>query len=119
VAPGSDLDESFAEMNNIGREEKNATGDLSLENAPGFCCTCGQPLCLRKQVINMALGNTDEMFCLVCLGRIDGREPKDVLVVAKDYIRGRPCFNKQWSKYENGDYCPDRLGCFFKECFGD
>jgi hypothetical protein len=93
--------------------------DISLEQAPQSCSECGKPICLRKQVINLVLGNTDEMFCLICLGAKDGQEPQEVLLTAKAYIKGRDCFNKVWIKYRNDSYCPDPHGCFPAACFTD
>ena len=93
--------------------------DFSLEQAPRHCSKCGRAICLRKQIINMVLGNTEEMFCLVCLGASNEQEPKEVLLTAKNYIKRRDCFNKEWIKYEDKSYCPDPEGCFLVDCFAD
>lgn len=93
--------------------------NLSIEDAPLYCAKCNKPLCLRKQVINLVLGNTDEMFCLICLGELNDQEAKEVLLAAKEYIKGRDCFKKEWLRYESKDFCPDPKGCFLLECFAD
>jgi len=93
--------------------------DLLIEQAPQHCSKCGKAICLRKQVINMVLGNTDEMFCLICLGASEGNEPRDVLLTAKDYVKRRECFDKEWRKYADKSYCPDPEGCFIRDCFAE
>jgi hypothetical protein len=89
----------------------------SVEGAPTECDSCGAPLCLRKQVINLALGNTDEMYCLVCLGEDNDQKPAQVLENIRQYVYRRECFRKEWLKYLSVEYCPDRKGCFPSVCF--
>ena len=86
--------------------------------APDRCAQCGAPLCLRKQVINLALGNTDRMNCLVCLGQEGGQLPDEVLSGIKAYVLSRDCFRKEWERYHGVEYCPDPQGCFPDRCFG-
>jgi|SRR6516162_2091578 hypothetical protein len=93
--------------------------DLLLEQAPKLCSKCGKAICLRKQVINLVLGNEEEMFCLVCLGADSGQEARQVLLTAKEYIKSRDCFKKEWIKYEDKSYCPDPKGCFLTDCFAE
>ncbi len=90
---------------------------LLIEEAPVACARCGALLCLRKQVINLALGNDQAMHCLNCLGEEMGQAPEAVLKRLKDYVDGRDCFKKQWVKYETRDWCPDPSGCFPGDCF--
>jgi hypothetical protein len=85
--------------------------------APGQCARCRAALCLRKQVMNLALGNTDEMYCLDCLSQENGQPPDVVLNKLLDYIQGRDCFAKEWVRYTGVDYCPDRAGCLPDVCF--
>ena len=85
---------------------------------PVVCADCGAPLCLRKQVVNLALGNVESMWCLVCLGREAGKSGEDVLAGIVPYIRSRDCFAREWRRYLNADYCPDPGGCFPGTCFG-
>jgi len=103
----------------ISDDKTKATTELADGKAPSYCVKCGSPLCLRKQVINYVFGNTEEMFCLVCLAYVNGKEPKELLLAAKEYIQGRDCFRKTWVRYENRSYCPDPYGCFLDECFGE
>ena len=100
-----------------------AINDLSnpehplVADAPRQCHNCGAALCLRKQVINLALGNDEEMLCLNCLGSDSRQKPAEVLSRLAEYIARRPCFSKEWARYENVDYCPDRGGCLPEVCF--
>jgi hypothetical protein len=96
--------------------------DLLVAEAPTACMKCGKPLCLRKQVVNLALGNADEMYCLVCLaelGETAQSEPLAILLKVKPYILNRDCFQKEWVKYKNSEYCPDKTGCFMNDCFAE
>lgn len=93
------------------------TNELQIEGASGQCHACGKALCLRKQVINLALGNTDEMKCLVCLAEENEKEPVEVLEGTKTYVLSRECFRKQWHLYACEDQCPEPLTCFPARCF--
>lgn len=88
-----------------------------VEGAARLCHKCQAPLCLRKQVINLALGLTEEMMCLSCLGKENEQDPRELLEGLRDYIDQRECFAKQWRRYESVDYCPDRHGCISDVCF--
>ncbi len=68
-------------------------------------------------MINLALGNLDEMFCLNCLGADSAREPEDVLLGVKDYVLSRACFKKEWAKYPNVSFCPEPHSCVPASCF--
>lgn len=89
-----------------------------VDGAPRECVRCSAQLCLRKQVINLALGMAEEMFCLDCLARENSQDAREVLESVKDYIHGRECFAKQWKRYSSVEYCPDRGGCVPDSCFG-
>jgi hypothetical protein len=88
-----------------------------VDGAPTECDACGAPLCLRKQVINLALGNTDEMLCLECLGKDNDQSAQEVLESVKEYVYRRECFRKEWLRYPSVKHCPDRKGCFPDACF--
>jgi hypothetical protein len=90
-----------------------------IEGGQSHCCDCKSPLCLRKQVINLALGHVDDMYCLNCLGKNSEREPQEVLGGIKDYILSRACFKKEWVKYPNASHCPEPETCFPTICFED
>lgn len=68
-------------------------------------------------MINLALGFTDQMYCLACLGNQNEKSPADLLDSLKDYISSRECFAKQWVRYSSVNYCPDPAGCIPDECF--
>jgi hypothetical protein len=87
------------------------------DDLPNKCTNCHAPLCKRKQVINLALGNTDTMMCLVCLGKENGKSPEAVLLEIKDYVLSRNCFRKPWSKYTCQNDCPNPDTCFPVSCF--
>lgn len=91
--------------------------DLWVDGALRNCSQCNASLCLRKQVINLALDNVDEMFCLRCLAEDSDRSPREVLTSVKGYIRQRDCFAKEWKRYETSLFCPDPDNCFPKDCF--
>jgi hypothetical protein len=88
-----------------------------IEGGRSHCSKCNSALCVRKQVINLALGNVDDMFCLICLGKDSEREPEEVLEGIKTYILSRPCFKKEWVKYPDVSYCPEPESCFPGMCF--
>ena len=88
-----------------------------LEGLPTQCTHCGNPLCLRKQVVNLALGNTEEMYCLKCLAAQAKTTERAVLENSAGYIRGRDCFRKEWKRYVDLSYCPDPKGCIPEICF--
>ena len=68
-------------------------------------------------MINLALGNIDEMFCLNCLGRESARDPENVLTGIKDYVLSRACFKKEWAKYPKVSFCPEPHACYPESCF--
>lgn len=101
-----------------GTEIKSERDPPLVAGAPLSCCGCGARLCLRKQVINLALGHVEQMWCLLCLSREGGQTPQEILSGLKTYIRSRDCFLKEWARYETVEFCPDREGCMPGVCFG-
>ena len=89
-----------------------------VKDVPQQCSQCSSPLCLRKQVVNLALGNTESMLCLRCLGKDADQSPGEILEGLMHYIQQRECFLKEWSRYESIEFCPDRNGCVPDICFG-
>ncbi|GEM_PF-507759 len=85
--------------------------------APTACHGCGAALCLRKQVVNLALGNSDPMYCLGCLGAESSQGAEAVLLALKGYVLARRCFAGQWLRYPDRRCCPDPRGCFPDTCF--
>jgi len=88
-----------------------------VDGAPRACGKCGDSLCLRQQVINLALGLTDEMSCLPCLAKENSQAPAEVLDGIRDYILSRDCFAKEWKRYISVEYCPNQSGCVPSTCF--
>ncbi|MBX9692141.1 MAG: hypothetical protein K2Z81_07140 [Cyanobacteria bacterium] len=88
-----------------------------LQDVPSSCIACQATLCLRQQVINLALGNVEELKCLSCLGQDSDQTGEAVLSSLKEYIDRRECFKKQWSLYIDEGNCPDPVGCFPRTCF--
>src|ERR1700728_3881371 len=66
-----------------------------IDGAPSSCSKCDAPLCVRKQVINLALGNTEEMQCLKCLAKESESSESDVLKTSRGYVMERECFRKE------------------------
>ena len=97
----------------------NLSGDQQplVTDAPQQCQTCKAALCLRKQVVNLALGNVEVMYCLSCLASESQQVPQALLVDMMSYIDQRDCFKKEWQRYLSVDYCPDRENCFAAVCF--
>jgi len=93
--------------------------DAAMDKMPADCSNCKRPLCLRQQVMNLTVGNTDEMFCLECLGKESDRKSVEVLLTLKGYALGRECFAKEWRRYKGVEDCPDRQGCFPNQCFSE
>ncbi len=91
--------------------------EKSVKDCPRLCSICSKRLCLRQQVVNLALGSTDSMSCLVCLGEAEGTTAESVLRGMIDYISSRECFSKEWLRYETVAECPDPEGCLPTVCF--
>jgi hypothetical protein len=72
---------------------------------------------LRKQVLNLALGNTEQMMCLNCISKENDQPPSEVLSELMGYVKRRDCFAKEWRRYTDVAYCPDQTGCFATVCF--
>lgn len=103
-------------MDEIDASEK--TNGSTVEPVLLTCGRCAKAICLRQHVINLALGNTEEMFCLDCLGDDGSKSGEEVLAGIKTYVLQRECFRKEWVRYENVKYCPDPEHCFPQTCFG-
>jgi hypothetical protein len=88
-----------------------------VEGAPAECSRCASPLCLRKQVLNLAVGNIETMFCLECLSAESKQEPDELLAGMKLYVLGRDCLRKEWQKYATESFCPARETCYPSICF--
>jgi hypothetical protein len=90
-----------------------------IPDAPSVCFVCGAALCLRKQTINLALGNDTNMKCLKCLAQESAVNEATILKNTSGYILNRDCLRKEWVRYEQVEHCPDRAGCIPDICFGE
>jgi hypothetical protein len=90
---------------------------LLIEGLEARCCRCQKSLCLRQQVLNLALGADTGLLCLGCLASDNGKDRAQLLSELKPYVVSRECFAKEWSKYKSEEDCPDREGCLPKNCF--
>jgi hypothetical protein len=88
-----------------------------LPEPPGECASCSQTVCLRQQLISMALGYTEKTLCLICLSNEMGRTREDILETVLPFIEKRDCFAKPWNRYENVNYCPFPKACIPDTCF--
>lgn len=88
-----------------------------VKDVPGKCAECGAPLCVRKQVINLALGNVEALYCLICLSKSEETQPDKLISGMVGYILGRDCFRKEWTRYTCVADCPEPKSCFPQTCF--
>ncbi len=95
----------------------SADNSAFLQEGTISCADCGESLCLREKTINLALGNTEIMYCLKCLGAKENKNPEEILAKIKKYIMARECFEKEWIKYKDISYCPKPDSCFPHTCF--
>lgn len=88
-----------------------------IEGLETGCSRCGKALCLRQQVLNLALGAEQGLLCLGCLAEDSGKEREEMLADLGPYVLSRECFLKSWRLYQSEADCPDRSGCLPKSCF--
>ena len=69
------------------------------------CDRCGAPVCERVQIMNLALDNVDELFCLVCLAEEQEMGPVELAEFAKAYVYSRECFKTPWDAFK-AKSCP-------------
>jgi len=86
----------------------NASADLT--NAIFFdytCDRCGAPVCERVQIMNLALDNVDELFCLACLAEEQDMAQPALAEFARDYVYSRECFKTPWDSFSaQAKQCP-------------
>ncbi len=99
------------------KEHVQAGEEPCSELHPQQCTSCAKQLCLRQQVINLALGKAEDMLCLSCLGRDNEQDPESVLSGIRAYVLSRACFKKEWNKYTDVSFCPEPDTCFPDTCF--
>ncbi len=80
---------------------------------------CEQLVCTRQEVINLALGFTEDFRCIHCLAKDleASGDTLSLLLRMKDYVNSRPCFAKKWQKYTKEIECPSKTTCYPAQCF--
>jgi hypothetical protein len=97
--------------------EYSATACLLIEGLETTCALCAAALCLREQVLNLALSQTNRLLCLLCLAKDNDKPAEEVLEELKAYILTRECFAKEWVKYLDQGFCPKQSTCYPAPCF--
>ncbi|MFN8615212.1 MAG: hypothetical protein U0003_04805 [Vampirovibrionales bacterium] len=84
---------------------------------PYACDACGTPFCERVNLMNVALGLTEQGYCLPCLAAQYQRTPSVMAEFCWQYVKARECFLDPWQQIE-AHQCPrhqrvepDALGC--------
>lgn len=90
-----------------------------IKGAPTICSRCGAYLCIRKQTLNLALGNIESLFCLACLADNERESPESLLLGTVGYIMSRDCFKKEWLRYAGIEDCPEPRTCVPETCFNE
>lgn len=88
-----------------------------LPEPPHDCAECGKRVCLRQQLISMALGYVEKTVCLECLAKDTQRSREDVLETVLPFISNRDCFIKPWNRYQSVKHCPYPDTCIPGKCF--
>ncbi|MBL8082095.1 MAG: hypothetical protein JNN26_05740 [Candidatus Obscuribacter sp.] len=81
------------------------------------CALCQKQLCLRQQVLNLALGEEKHLLCLSCLAADNDTGAEELLTRLAAYVRGRDCFLKEWRRYTGLKDCPSPDTCLPNVCF--
>lgn len=100
----------------MSTSENKAPSVPLVEGAPTACKSCQAVLCLRQQVVNLALGQVDVMSCLHCLAVENEQSEADVLENIVPYILSRDCFAKEWRRFSGVEDCPVPGGCHSVLC---
>ena len=69
------------------------------------CDHCGAPVCERVQIMNLALDNVEDLYCLPCLATEQDMAPPALAEFARDYVYSRDCFKTPWQNF-NATGCP-------------
>lgn len=62
------------------------------------CQGCGQSVCERQSLMNLALGYEEHLYCVPCLAQEEALPLPVLLVQVKAYIASRECFRKPWQR---------------------
>ena len=63
------------------------------------CDACGTPFCERIHVMNLALDNLDDEYCLECLAKGERVLPEAFYHWIVEYINARDCFKTPWDEF--------------------
>jgi len=77
------------------------------------CDLCGKPFCERISVMNLALDQVEEAYCLECLAGRESLSPEGFYQWIGEYVMSRDCFKTPWDNF-NYTPCPriDDKTCF-------
>ncbi|MEB3206199.1 MAG: hypothetical protein VKK59_02475 [Vampirovibrionales bacterium] len=74
---------------------------MSQDFFPYFCSQTDEPFCERIQIMNLALGYTEDQYALSVLMALHGFDaPEGLLSYLLPYIESRDCFKKPWQAVE-------------------
>ena len=90
-----------------------------IADLPTNCAQCRKPICLRQQVLNLALGAEEGLLCLNCLAQDNLSTPSALLLNLSGYVQQRECFLKEWSRYKDRSFCPAPNTCLPDICFSE
>lgn len=90
--------------------------NLQPELGNGEVCTqCGEELCRRQIVLNLALGYETEYICISCLANEKNQTPIVLFNYLLNYIKTRPCYMIMFEKSRCDETrmlgCPYRSSC--------
>jgi hypothetical protein len=75
---------------------------------PYYCAQSDEPFCERVQILNLALGYTEDQYALSVLLALHGFDtPQALLAYLLPYIESRDCFKKPWHALD-ATLCPRR-----------
>ena len=67
--------------------------------------------------MNLALGYSEDFFCLKALAEKHHKSMEDMFDFAYDYVQSRECFRKEWRKMSDPEECPLPSDCLIEKCF--
>lgn len=70
-----------------------------------FCDECGSQFCERVNLMNLALDQIDEAYCINCLAKDNDLTVEKMADFAWGYIEQRDCFKDPWMKFD-ASACP-------------
>lgn len=85
------------------------------------CDRCGALVCERVQIMNLALDNVEELFCLACLAEEQDMEQPALAEFARDYVYSRECFKTPWDAFAaQAQRCPNLANhtCYCQDPIG-